>query len=116
MKSKDLIDYFPSILEEAPEFIRVLQRYNGWKKNRLPTDVIANWEKEDRNTKFYFLGWLKESTKNFGVAGMIPHFTLHQKQAVARYIEAILEEANREENDSFYRGMNERVDEKFGRR
>lgn len=112
MENKDLIDYFPSILEEAPEFIGILQRYNGWKKNRPPTYVVANWDIEDRSTKFYFLGWLKEATRIFGVGGMLPHFSLHQKLAIGQYIEDILMEATREEVESFYRGIEERYSKK----
>jgi hypothetical protein len=102
-----LIDSFPKILEEVPEFIPELQRYNGWRKNRTPSTVLQNWECETRSTKFYFLGWLRESTKRYG-AGTMLHFSLHQKWAISGYVDEILkEEATKNDERDFERGRNE---------
>ncbi len=105
---KQLIEYFPMILNEAPDFIYCLEKYNGWKKSKKPSEVLRDWESEPRSNQFYFIGWLEEATKHFGVAGMIVHFSLHQKLAISEYIVSILEEASHEDIENFKRGVKER--------
>jgi hypothetical protein len=107
MNQINLIDSFPRILEEVPGFITNLEKYNGWRKAKKPSEMLQHWGDEADINKFYFLGWLKESTKRYGTVGAMAFFSLHQKRAVTGYIESILEEATKAELDSFERGIRE---------
>ena len=107
MERINIIDGVPRILEEVPNLVPTLEKSNGWREEKKPSDVLKNWESETTGMKFYFLGWLRKSVANNGVFSLLRYFGLREKRAITTFLDNIIEEASIEELKQFERGEKE---------
>ena len=104
-----LIDSFPLILKDLPDFLESLENYYKWgKKGNSPSNFLRNWETQSIEGKYYFLGWVEEAMRQYGVVGNMAHrIFLNEKRAISKHIQLILEEATPEQKKCFERGADE---------
>ena len=107
IKKINLVDGIPRLLEEAPDLVSNLEKYNGWKIDSKPSVVLKNWDTQTDDVKFYFLGWLRKASEKSGITTLMRYFGLKQKIAIVNYIDTVLQEASFEELKSLEKGEKE---------